>query len=253
MLYRGFFKAVLCTALSFLLFEAPSRATDATPEICLPRDDHAESATLDAYFRQNLTEHERYGFSRPLKAKAWAKASAFLEQRLIDKRVELCADRLKLVEDIKAASSSTSNSDCAGAVIVELLDGYMNKLASTFDGNRSALGALRDAHVNDLKLILFDIAKGSTNGLEGTFGGYALIGAPKKVKFEWIKQEASKMGGEAHTVWGGAAPEMNPLVQKNLVFAREAMRVRQERDAAKVNFHSDGKPAASCRAGSGGN
>jgi hypothetical protein len=203
------------------------------------------AAAVDAFFVANLKEHDRYGFSRPLKDRARTQAKAYLDQRIIDKRAELCADHLKLTEDVKAAPAKYVTGDCASAAVVTLMDAYMTKVANTFDENRRVLASLGDAHVNDLKLKLFGIAKGSTAGLEGTAGGYPLASAPKEVKFEWLKQEASKLGAEAHAVWGGAA--QNPLVQRSLEFAREAARAKQERDSLKARYHTDGRLSPSCR------
>ncbi len=236
------------TLLAFsLLFVGPLLAAEPSPEICLPRDDRKESNLVAGFLEQTLLEHGQHGFSRPLKAKAKAGAIAFLEQRILDKRSEFCADLLKVAEGIKAAPTQNNNPSCAGAAIVELLDNYMSKVAVAFNENRTALAGLRDNHVRELKLILFDIARGSTAGLDGSFGGYALIAAPKAVKFEWLKQEASKLGGEAQAAWGAAEPDRNPLVQQNLVFAREAARARQERDAARLRFHLEGKPNPICK------
>ncbi|HEY8278265.1 MAG TPA: hypothetical protein VIH99_01490 [Bdellovibrionota bacterium] len=240
--------AALPAALWALFFPGPSLAADSSPEVCKARDEMAVLATLDSYFNDNLKEHQRQGFARALQSTARSKAKAFLDQKILDKRAEFCADRLKLAEDIKAAPAKYTDSACAGAAVVGLLDRYTTKVAATFDENRKMLGALHDAHVHDIKLKLFDIAKGSTVGLEGSFGGYPLVSAPKKVKFEWLKQEASKLGGEAHLVWGAVNAEKNPLVQENLQLAREAVKAKQERDSAKARFHTDGKPGANCKA-----
>ncbi len=232
------------TAIVFV--SLPGLALAANSEICQPRDDKQEASSVNSFFNQHLKGHEQYGFSRQLSGSAKARAKAFLEQRILDKKAELCADRLKLAEDIKSAPSRvTGGADCAGAVVVGLMDAYTTKLATTFDQNRRALLLLRDDHIKDLKRKLFDIAKGSA--VEGTFRGQSLASAPQGVKFEWIKQEASRLAAEAHLIWGEAKPKENPLVMKNLVIAREAMVAKQERDAAKARYHTDGKLPAHCK------
>lgn len=235
--------AVLLTAIVASFFSAHARAEGPTSEICQPRDDRQEAAAIQAYFTQNLKGHEQQGFSRALSGSVKAKAKAFLEQRILDKKAELCADRLKLVEDIKTTPSRvTGSTDCVNAMIVSLMDAYTKKTATTYDQNSRALGALRDEHLREVKRKLFDIAKGSTNGVD-----VSIARARQGAKFEWIKNEASKLAGEARTVWGEAKANVNPLVQKNLVIAREAMRAKKERDAMKARLHTDGKLPPGCK------
>lgn len=242
------FQAALWAALILCLVPAQTRAQESGSEdFCKIHDDKAEHKSVNSFFDQNLKEHKAYGFSRALAEDAKRKADAFLDQRILDKRAELCADRLKLAEDIKAAPSRVSgDSKCAGAMIVSLMTTYTNRLATTFDENRHMLGKLRDEHVKALKLKLFEIAKGSTDGVEGTFRGHAILAAPQEIKYEWLKLEATKMGQEAHKVWGEIDPKQNPLVNDNLAIAREAVRAKQERDQAKKKYWSDGTLPAGC-------
>jgi hypothetical protein len=107
--------------------------------------------------------------------------------------------------------------------------------------------SLLNEHLKSVKLKLFDIVKGGGSGLEGTFQGHALASAPQDLRFEWIKQQASKLGAEAHLVWGASNSEANPLIQRNMDIGREALRARQERDAAKARLRSDGKVPGSCK------
>jgi hypothetical protein len=239
---RFIFSLAALQAFSVISLAGHALAADPALELCQLRDDRADSASVSRFFDQTLKEHGRYAAFRPLKAKAATKAIAFLDQRILDRRSELCADRLKVAEGIKAAPAKAN---CAGAVLAGLLDGYAARVAAAYEGNRAMLATLRDDHARELKRKLFDIARGSNEGLEGTYGGYALSAMPKEVRFEWLKQEASKLGGEAQQVWGAAEPDRNPLVQMNLSFAREALRARQERDAAKARF---GEPDPGCKA-----
>lgn len=222
-------------------------AAGSAPDICSARDDKADAAAIDAYFAASLKEHAANAFSRPLADGARAQAKSFFEQRIADKRAEICAAHLKLVEDVKAAPGKFTTADCGSAAVVALLDQYLGKVAGTYDQNHQLMTALLNDHLNRVKLKLFDIARGSTASLDGTFQGQPLATASQEVKFEWIKQEASRLGAEAHLVWGFTNPNPNPLVQRNFEIAQEAARARQERDAAKARFHSDGKLAGSCK------
>ncbi|MGZ3657914.1 MAG: hypothetical protein ACXWR1_17725 [Bdellovibrionota bacterium] len=230
-----------------LISLAPQALAGSTAEICQAHDDKADAVRIDAYFVSNLQEHGTQAFSRALRESARTQAKAFLDQRITDKRAELCAARLKLAEDIKSAGANYTTADCSAAAVVTLLDQYTTTVAAAFDQNRQALASLLSAHVKQLKLKLFDIAKGSTSGLEGNFGGVPLATAPKEIRFEWVKQEASKLGGEANVVWASASPDSNPLLQGSLVIAREAVHAKQERDAAKVRYHTDGRLSPSCK------
>ena len=234
-------------AIVLLSLASPALAANFSPEICQLHDEKSDAAIVDAYFVGNLKEHGLYGFSRPVRDSARSQAKAFFEQRISDRRAEICAARLKLAEDIKNAPAKYSTDDCSAAAIVGLLDQYTTMVAGAYEQNRQALGTLLDAHLKDLKIKLFEIAKGSTAGLNGNFSGYELASAPTEVRFEWLKQEASKLGGEANVVWGAASPDSNPLLHGSLVIAREAARAKQESDTAKVRFHTDGKPSPSCK------
>jgi hypothetical protein len=245
---RAFEILAVVAACVSLTYGMRARADSASPEICQPRDDKADSAAVDSYFVANLREHDSIPFVRPIKETVRGQAKTFLEQRIGDRRAELCAAHLKLAEDVKTAAGAYTTADCGAAAVVALFDQYLGKVSATNTQNLQQLGALLNAHVNALKLKLFDIAKGSTAGIDGIqFQGQLLTGAPQEVKFEWIKQEASRLGAEAHVVWGATNPGANPLLLRNGVFAREAARAKLERDGAKVRFHSDGKLSASCK------
>lgn len=229
-----------------IAFTSPlARAADApSAEICQVLDEKASNAAVDAYFSTNLTEHAANSFSRPIRDSARAQAKAFLGQRVVDKRAELCAARLKLAQDIQAAAAKYATGDCAAAAVVSLLDQYTTATATAYDLNRQALSGLLDSHLKQVKLKLFEIAKGSNVGVDNP----AIAAAPKEARFEWVKQEASKLGAEANVVWGAAGGASNPLVQASMVIAREAVRAKQERDAAKVRYHTDGTVSPSCKA-----
>ena len=114
-------------------------------------------------------------------------------------------------------------------------------------GGRFAVRVIGLDHFRNIKMKLFDIARGSSSGLEGSYRGQPLGSASQEVRFEWIKQEASKLGSEAHAVWGAVGSAANPLVQRNAEIAREALRAKQERDAAKARLRSDGKLPSTCK------
>lgn len=238
--------------LFFLFFALARAASAATPssqqEFCQNHDDSAETAEVDRYFLAQMKEHQRFGFSQPIGNWARVQAKAFFEQRILDKRAEICAERLKIVEEIKSAPSKWNNANCASAVVVGLLDQYMNKIAGAFDENRRLLTSLRDKHVQQLMLKLFEVARGSPSVADSTLGGIPGTSASKETRFEWVKQEASKLGAEAQSAWGALNPEKNPIIQTNLALAREAVRARQERDAAKARYRTDGRLPPGCRA-----
>jgi hypothetical protein len=237
-----FHAAILAISIAF----SSSRAH--ASELCNPRDDKADLSVVEKFFESSLREHAALPFSRTIKGQAQAKAKALFVQDIVDKKAELCADRLRLAEEIKLAPSQYATADCASAAVVTLIDGYMRKVAGAYDGNVNKMAKHQAEHIRDLKLRLFEIAKGSTLGLEGvTYRGYNLTSAPKEVKFEWIKSHASKLAGEAHKAWGAVEPKGHPLVQLNLVIAREAVRVRNEREQQKKNLGTDGKLAPSCK------
>jgi hypothetical protein len=238
---------LLAIALAFAIATTPARAADSgTSEICQPLDERTGAAAVDSYFSANLTEHGANSFARPVRDAARAQARAFLGQRIADKRAELCAARLKVAQDIKASVAQYATADCAGAAVVGLLDRYTTTSATAYDQNRQALSGLLDNHLKQIKVKLFEIAKGSNAGVDGAAGA-ALASAPKEARFDWVKQEASKLGAEANVVWGAAGSASNPLVQASMAIAREAVRAKQERDSAKVRFHTDGRLSASCK------
>jgi hypothetical protein len=95
---------------------------------------------------------------------------------------------------------------------------------------------------------LYDIARGAAIGGDINYKGYPLASMPNEIKLEWFKGEATKLVGEAQLAWGAAGPASNPLIQRNLAFAREALRAKQERDATKARLHVEGKAPAACKA-----
>jgi hypothetical protein len=236
--------ARLLFGIAFALSSPLARAADSsTAEICQTFDEKATNAAVDAYFSANLSEHAANAFSRPLREAARAQAKAFLGQRVVDKRAELCAARLKLAQDIKAIAAKYATADCAGAAMVAALDAYSIAAATAYEQNRQVMSGLLDNHLGKLKLKLFEIAKGSSAGVDSPI----FATAPSAARFEWVKLEASKLGAEANVVWGASGNAANPLVRAIMTIAREAVRARQERDAVKVHYHTDGKLSASCR------
>ncbi len=226
------------------IFARPALAAD----LCNSRDDKQDLQALEKYFEASLKRHGELPFARPLKSQASAKAKAFQVQDLTDKRAELCADRLRLAEEIKKAPSQYETGECGAAAVVTLLDSYMRKVAAAYDSNAQKLNSYQKDHLKALKLRLFEIAKGSTIGLEGVASnGVAIANAPKEVKYEWIKSQASMLAKEAHVAWGAVDPAKNPLVQLNHILAREAVRARNEREKQKVELRTDGKMPSYCK------
>jgi hypothetical protein len=219
-------------------------------DFCQVKDEKPILGKLDAFFTTTLREHAQQAFSRQLKARSTQKARSLLEQNILDRKVQLCADKLKLANDIRNEPAHWDRGDCAAAAVVGLVDAYMRKVAQAYDDNRQAINTQQKEHLRDLKHGLFEIAKtiakGAPTGLEGTISGAPLEQAPKNLKYEWVKLQASKLAGEAHRAWGAVDAEKNPLVQENLVIAREAVRARNERESTKAKFRSDGKLPASC-------
>ena len=242
---RGFenLRVVGLAAIALLSLAGTALAGGSGAEICRARDDNADTAFVDSFFVANLKEHELNSFSRPLKASARRQAKAFLDQRIADKRAELCAARLKLAVDIKSAATRYISGDCAAAAVVTLMDGYAAMVTRTVDENGQMLQALRDAHLKDLTAKLFAIARGSTVGVEATLGGVPFAAAPQKARADWAKQEAPKLGLEANTIWGASSP-LDRLTQ---VIAQEATLAKAERDAAKVRFRTSGKLSPTCK------
>lgn len=242
---RGSFLARLAICAIFIAFLSSSAVAS---NICDPRDDKADLAIVERFFESSLREHAPLPFARAIKDQSVAKAKALLVQDIIDKKAELCAERLRLVEEIKKAPSRYVTGDCAAAAVVSLLDAYMRKVAGSYDGNVTKMAKHQSEHIKDLRLRLFEVAKGSTMGLENVrHRGYPLPSAPKEVRFDWIKAQASKLAGEAHKAWGAVDPGNHPLVQLNLVIAREAVRARNERDQQKKALRTDGKLSPSCK------
>ncbi len=225
--------------LAIFIIAQPTLARAA--DFCQARDDKAEVEAVDKFFESTLREHGQQAYSRTLKTQAKAKAKALLEQNILDKKTQICADHLKLAEDVRNEPKHWATADCSSAAVVSLVDGYMRKVAQAYDENQKAMATQQREHLQDLKLRLFEIAKGSTTGVD-----QAVANAPKNTKFEWIKQQATKLASEAHRAWGGVDPEKNPLVQQNLGIAREAVRAKGQRDALKTQFRTDGRLAASC-------
>lgn len=244
---RAFENRAWLFAIAFAFVATPVRAADSTgAEVCQTVDEKTTAAAVDSYFTANLTEHSANAFGRAVRDAARTQAKAFLGQRIADQRAELCAARLKLAQDIEASTARYATADCSGAALVTLLDQYATSAATAYDQNRQALSSLLDAHLKSIKLKLFDIAKGSSAGVDGATGA-ALAAAPKEARFDWVKSQASKLGAEANVVWGAAGSAANPLVQASMVIAREAAHAKQERDAAKVRYHTDGRLSASCK------
>lgn len=239
----GFF---FCLAISA---ELASSDASAAPEICQYREDKGDASSLDAFLVASLKEHELYPFSRPLKAQARAGARNFLDQRIGDKLAEACAEHLKVAEEIKALPPRFHAADCAGAATVVLLDGYVKRVKGIYEENRRIMDGMHDQHLHGLKLRLFELARGSIAGMDRVaVSGVPFASLSKDRKFEWIKQEASKLGAEAHLVWGRVGADSNPLVQKNLLFAQEATRAKQELSSARARYRTDGKLGAHCKA-----
>jgi hypothetical protein len=226
---------------------APAAPAPAATDVCQTRDDKADAAAVDSYFVAHLREHSQQPFARPLIADQRARAKSFLEQRIGDKRAEVCAARLKLAEDIKTAPAKYATAECGAAAVAGLIDEYAVKVAGTYKQNQQLLQrSLLAEHLKTLQKKLFEIARGSAR-VEGSFQGRSLASAPREVRFEWVKQEATRLGGEARVIWGAANPDANPLLQRNLIFAREAVRAKQELDSAKARYHTSGKLLPSCQ------
>lgn len=247
---RGF--DIFWATVAAILMVSPghSARADSSTDICQARDEKADAAALDAYFVASLKEHGVDVITRPILVGQRLQARAFLERQITEKRAELCAAHLKLVEDIKVAVGKYTTTDCGAAAVVTLIERYMTSVASTFADNRQVLNTNLANHAQALKLKLFEVVRsGSTAALDGlSYQGQPLAGATQEVRFEWVKQEASVLGTEARTVWGAINPDANPLVQRNLDFAREAVRAKQERDSTKARLHTDGKLAPTCKA-----
>ena len=227
----------------------PARASEAPLlEICRARDEKTDSKAIDDYFIANLKEHEKFSFSRPLRDRARGQARAFYVQRVVDKRSEICAGRLKLTEDIKLAPSRYVTGECGAAAVLQLFEQFMTRTALAYDENQKLINSFGDAHINEIKLKLFYIAKGSTAGLEGViFGSVPLVSASKEQRFEWVKQEATKLGGEVNAVWGSASQDRNPLLRLNMLIAHEAVKAKHEHDALKQQFRVDSKILSTCK------
>jgi hypothetical protein len=216
-------------------------------DFCQARDDKAEIEGVDKFFETTLRDHGTRAYARNLKAQVKTKAKGLLVEKFQDTKKQLCADHLQLAADIKSEPAHWSGADCASFAVVGLVDTYMRKVATTYDANQKELTTQQNAHLQELKRLLFEIAKGSSAGLEGiSFQGYAIASAPKNVKFEWIKQEATKLAAEAHRAWGGVEPGKNPLVQQNLVIGREAIRARAQRESLRRQLGSPERQPASC-------
>jgi len=215
-------------------------------ELCQTKDERVEFAALAAFFDSTLREHGRQTFSRPLLEQSKSRAKILLEQKILDKKIELCADHLALVEEIKNEPKQWANGDCAAAAVVFRFSAYTLKVAQAFEANQKAIRALHGDHLRQLKLQLYEVAKGTSTGLEGSFAGYALSSAPTNIRFEWIKTQATRLSGEAHRAWGIQNPEKNPLVQNNRAIFREMVRARDERDSMMKQLRTDGKISPSC-------
>lgn len=226
---RSFQAKAAFVGLFSCVFALPSLASD----LCQVRDEKSEKAAfaaLDAFYDQALKEHSAQAVSRSLVPQAKARARAVLEQRIFDKKTELCADRLKLAQDIKAAPSRWETADCAAAATVGLTETYMVKVAQAHEDNRNALAAHHRDHLNELKKRMLAVAR-----------------SPQAPGLEGIKQLATKLAAEAHRAWGASLPGQHPLVQENLSIAREAVRVRSERDSLKARFGTGEKMPESCK------
>jgi hypothetical protein len=233
---RGFEIMSALGAIVVMVAFIPAALGDTTPDVCQTHDEKAEAASVDSYVISNLSEHLKYGFSQALVGNARSEAKSFFLQHISDKRTEICAAHLKLAEDLKTAISPKASASCGAAAVAGLLGDYANQVATTYEQNRQTLTTLLNAHLQSLKGQLFEIARGSTAGLSGT----SIANASQDTKFEWIKQEASKMGSEAHVAWGAANSDSNPLVQQNLAIGREATRAGQEYAAAKARLRALG-------------
>lgn len=234
--------AIFAILIAFLC--TPAHAED----LCAARDDKGDLAAVEKFFDSALKEHQGIDFSRTIKQQSLAKARAFYLQDIVDRKTELCADRLRLAEDIKKAPAQYATGDCAAAAVVSLADSYMHKVASAYDANVTKMSKLQGEHIRDLKLGLFAIAKGSTRGLETVnVSGASLPGAPREARFDWVKGQASKLAPEVHLAWGAVRPQEHPLVQLNLAIAREAVAAKRQRDALRARFHSDGHMPTGCR------
>lgn len=218
---------LLSFCLLFLGGCAEARAQDAGA-ICSSVNSQIEDSLLQNYTNSVMEAHGQYPFARGLKNDLQKQAKAFMDQRLLDQRAELCAIKLQLAERIKSSGSA----GCARSA--EFLGPYMQKAAQVYDNNKKTIQALHDESVKALKKKLFEIATGSTSGLEGiTYKGQPLLGAAREVKYEWLKEVAGQLGGEVHRAWGIFEAEKNPLMQLNADFAREAIEAKKEADAAK--------------------
>jgi len=211
--------------------------------LCVSVKEEAEVARLAKFFDLNLREHAKYVFSFPLKTEAQARAKDILVQRVLDRRTQLCAESLKAAEEIRAALKGVpADSSCASlakahaaAVRVDLtVTSYLKRLATAFEENRAAIDGRRAEHVKAIKGLLYNIAMGSNTGLGGvSYKGRSIAGAPKALRYEWLKKVAADLGGEAHVVWGSVDPDKNPLVQRNMEFARVATQVKREAETTK--------------------
>lgn len=242
---RGSFLVNLAICAIFIVFFSSSALAAA---LCDPRDDKADLVIVERFFETSLREHAALPFARAIKEQSVAKGKALLVQDIVDKKAELCADRLRLAEEIKKAPGRYDTAACGSAAVVSLFDGYMRKVAAAYDGNVTKMAKHQAEHIRELRRRLFEVAKGSTLGLENVrHRGYSLPGAPKEVRFDWIKAQASKLAGEAHKAWGAVDQAKHPLVQLNLAIAREAVRARNERDQQKKALGTDGKLPPSCK------
>jgi hypothetical protein len=208
---------------------ALARAQKSAP-ICNGESEAQQTASLDTYINSVMVVHGQYAFAHGLKADLQKKAKDFLGQRLLDQRTELCAARLQLAENIR----NSGRSGCTQ--VADFLGPYMQKAANVYSANKNGIQVLHDESVKALKKKLFEIASGSTIGIEGiSYQGQPLTSAPRELKYEWLKIVAGQLGAEVHRAWGVLSPEKNPLVRANAEFAREAVAAKRESDAVKKN------------------
>lgn len=197
---------------------------------CDGKDDKAAIAALDAYFDASLKVHAQHEFSRSLKSEAKRRARALLEEKMLDREVELCADRLKLAEDISAQPAKWERAECAVAKNIELIEAYAQKVQTSAEENRKLITAYEHEHLRTLKKRLFAVIRG----------------IPRS-RYEWIKEQATILASEARRAWGATEPAKNPLVQQNQGISQEAERANTELAAARKQLDPDGKPPQNCR------
>jgi hypothetical protein len=187
-----------------------------------------EAGLLQTYLESVFTVHSQYPFAQGLKVDMEKKAKMFLDQRLLDRRAELCSSKLQLEQSLQGLGGTL----CTRAA--DFLGPYMQKAAAAYDSNRAGIQALHEESIALLKKKLFEIASGSTVGLEGvSYQGQPLLTAPRELKIAWLKEVASQLGTETHKAWGLVDGDKNPLLQLNTDFAREALEAKKDSESAR--------------------